>query len=165
MENQKQAGVIKQKTSLARWFLIVSVIVVQIAIAYFLVTLYLLPKFGQLTSKDASAEIQDDSDIAVIGEVFIISGLTINPSDSKGRRFAVFEIALECHDKKIVNLVKRYEPRIKDEFIALLRSKTVAELSLPSAMKSTKKQLHKILNEILGDRKIDNIYFTEFVLQ
>lgn len=165
MENRKQPGKIKQKTSLVRRLLLPSVIVVQIAIAYFLVTLYLLPKYGQLTGKDASVDIHDDGDIAAIGEVFIISGLTINPIDSKGRRFAVFEIALECHDKKIVNLLKRYEPRIKDEFIALLRSKTVAELSLSSAMESTKKQLHKIVNEILGEWKIDNIYFTEFVLQ
>lgn len=153
-----------RQRSVGRSLVLPVVIVLQLVAVYFLTTLVLLPIYHKYIGQKPVADDFAKGGSA-LGEVFIIEDLTVNPIDSNGRRFAVFEVAIECRNREVYNLVKRYEPKIKDEFISYLRSKTVAELGQPAAMEITRKELHRCVNRMLEGNKVENIYFTEFVLQ
>jgi len=139
---------------------------VQVVVAFVLVYFLIYPKFtetGQGT--DGTGEIENKKERKPLGILHKISGLTVNPKNTGGNRFAVFEIVFEMQDEKTKTLVAQYEPVITDKLLAYLRSRTVEELSYQHLTTTIKSDIMNLVNETLVDNKVTNVYFTRFVLE
>ena len=142
---------------------IVVPMILAVALIYFLVYPWYRDTYlGTQARQEETPEVKEEKPI---GQLYTISGLTVNPSDSNGRRFAVFEVVMEYEDPEITPQIKNYEPVIKDRFLRYFRERTVNELASIATMDSSKHVLTGIANNVLGKPVISNIYFTQFVLQ
>ena len=143
------------------------VFVVQIILAFVLIKFVIFPWYnndGEEAYTEDVEEVENGEPIE-IGYMYTISNLTVNPSGSRGRRFAVFEIALSVKTPEFVEEMKKYDTVIKDNYIQYLRSKTVEELSVDTAVVAIKNDLLDITGKIVGAEQLNDIYFTRFILQ
>lgn len=147
--------------------LIIIILVVVLLLAAALVFFILYPKYQQLTgTKDETEQVQKEEEKAAgIGLIYKISGLTVNPKNSMGRRFAVFDLALEYSDPQVNDRLNKFQPIILDRLLIYLRSKTIAEYSAPETIDKMRSEMKKIINEVLQQDIISNLYFTRFVLE
>jgi len=140
--------------------------IVQVLVAFVLVYFVIFPKIQDSPEEAENSEAtEEQNERTPLGVLHTISGLTVNPKNSNGTRFAVFEIVLEMPSEDLKNLVKQYEPVIVDKLLNYLRGKTVEELSYHSLTTDIKTDIMNIVNGILVDKKIINVYFTRFVLE
>jgi flagellar basal body-associated protein FliL len=139
---------------------------VQVIIAFVLVYFIIYPKYQEWAQGTGEQEkIEDKKERKPLGLLYTISGLTVNPKDTRGNRFAVFEVVLELEDEEAKTLVSQYEPVIIDQLLGFLRTKTVDELSFHHLTTDIKMEIMRVVNSILVDKKVTNVYFTRFVLE
>jgi flagellar FliL protein len=151
-----------KKTSPVMYALAIGIpVILAVVLVYFVV--YPWYKGNQDTADET--EIVEEQEEKPIGALYTLSGLTVNPRDSNGRRFAVFEVVMEYEVPEEVETLKKYEPVIKDRFLKYFRERTIDELAATTTMDSSKRALVGIVNGVLGKEVVSNIYFTQFVLQ
>lgn len=143
------------------------VFVVQIILAFVLIKFVIFPWYNNDNAEEAVEEVQEEEskEPKDLGHIYTISNLTVNPSGSRGRRFAVFEIAVSVKSAEFVDEMKKYESVIKDNYIQYFRSKTVEDLSVDTAIVGIKEDLLKITGDIVGSEELNDIYFTRYILQ
>jgi flagellar basal body-associated protein FliL len=143
------------------------IFIVQIVLAFVLIKFFVIPWYNDSQSENIEdIKTEQSPQKAKIGQIYTISDLTVNPKDSRGRRFAIFEIALSIpDDPEVAEEIKKYEVILRDKYIQYFRSKTVADLSVDTAMVTIKADIMNLTNNILGQGTIEDIYFTRFILQ
>ncbi|MCD4691642.1 MAG: flagellar basal body-associated FliL family protein [Calditrichales bacterium] len=146
------------------WGLIIGVVLAQLIAVGFIVKFLVFPSEGE-SSESVEEEAEQVEETKGIGLIYKISDLTINPKNSMGKRFAVFEVALEVEDAAAVEELKKYNPIIVDRFIGYFRTKTVLELSSQESLVSIKKDLKEIVNDVMQEEVVNNLYFTRYVLE
>ena len=150
-----------------------AIVVVQILIAAFLIWKFVFPEYQQLTETEQvlndsaqKEEEQSESDEPhEIGVMYKIDNLTVNPKGTRGMRFAVFEFSLELPDAGDIQTLDKYKTVLIDNYIKYFRNCSVAELSKNTMTDTLKQNLMKITNEVVGKQVVENVYFTQFVLE
>ncbi len=156
----------EKKPNKTKWSVVISLIAVQLIAAVLLVYFVIVPRVWPNNKKsDGKAQVAKKKEKQGIGVIYTISDLTVNPKDSYGRRFAVFEIALELPNKDAKAEIEKFKPVIVDNILEYLRSKTVAELTVELDIEQMKSDLKNRVNNILGHNLVRNLYFTRFVLE
>ncbi|MCD6374677.1 MAG: flagellar basal body-associated FliL family protein [Caldisericaceae bacterium] len=148
-----------------KWGLIISLFFVQILLAVVLVYFLILPRFSPASSNNSTKEEIAKTESKEPGILVTIDNLTINPKGSYGRRYAVFEVALEVPDEDAKKEIEKFKPKIVDSYILYLRSKTIEELTVKLDIELMKKEMIDQVNKILGKPLVQNLYFTRFVLE
>jgi len=139
---------------------------VQIIIAFVLVKFFLLPWYsGDERDVTSEEQVVEEQDSGTFGQIYKMPSMTVNPKGSRGRRFAVIEIAFSLPEGPFTEELKKYEPVLTDKYIQYFREKTVMELSADTIMTSLKSDIRKITEEVVGKDKIIDVYFTNFILQ
>ena len=140
---------------------------VMIVLAAVLVIFVIFPKFQQMNGSVPEEEVVEEvkEEPAKIGNILKIENITINPKGSLGRRFAVFEIALEYSNPELEPTLKTYMPIILDRYQTYLRTKTVRDLTSVTEIDSIRSDLKQIVVDMLKTDEVTNLYFTRFVLQ
>ena len=149
-----------------RFYIYGSIIFIQIVVAFVLVTFLIFPKYKAYTMN------LDKPDMEIVrkeykspGGFYTISNLDVYLNNAKGNRLARFENVLELEDDKGKRLVQQHESLIFDKLQAFLRAKTVEELSYYNLISDIKPALINIVNDIIPDKKVKNVYFTRFVMK
>jgi len=142
------------------------IILVQLIVAAVLVIFIIYPKFAG-NGEEAEEKPKEKTEEAghQLGPTYTISDLTVNPKGSMGRRFAVFEVVLEMNDAAYIEKITQIKPVIVDRFLSYLREKTVAEFSSSEQMKIIRNDLKNIVNSVLNEDAVKNLYFTRYVLE
>ncbi len=168
MAEQNEGTQVPEQKNPTKWGLIIGLIGVQIVLAFALVYFLILPRLYPQSEAEEQAEKQEEvkeNKSKDVGVIITISDLTVNPKDSYGRRFAVFEIALEVPDEEAKGKVDKYKPMVVDQILQYLRSRTVAELTVALDIEQMKSELIDIVNQTVGEKVVTNLYFTRFVLE
>lgn len=148
--------------------LIIIILVVILIVAAVVVFFVLYPKYQELTgTADDTEQVQEEEKekLPEIGMIYKINGLTVNPKNSMGRRFAVFDLALEYTDPVVNDKLNKFQPIILDRLLIYLRSKTIAEYSETDTVDKMREEMKTIINEVMQEEVIKNMYFTRFVLE
>lgn len=141
---------------------------IQVIVGFALVYFFIVPWYSgneEEVPEDYYEEVQTEIEPKKMGTIYKLPALTVNPKGSRGRRFAVIEIAFSIPEEIVVEEVKKYEPVLIDNFINYFRSKTVEELSVDTIMTVLKDDVLEITSNVVGADKIQEIYFTNFILQ
>ena len=81
-------------------------------------------------------------------------------------RYLKITISLELSEKSSLEHLKKLMPKIKDDILILLSTKTIDELSPANGKMLLKNQIKTRINQILKPLvKVVNVYFTEFIIQ
>lgn len=145
--------------------------------AIFLVTDVIAPRIRLMGEPVASGEEKVEKAEKVKegepGEVLNVSDLLVNPAGTGGRRYLKVAAAIEIrapHGKKekaahAAGDASLRDVQIRDLLIRELSSRTLEELTDPMAKEETRQGILAELNALLGEGRVTNLYFTEYVVQ
>jgi len=74
-------------------------------------------------------------------------------------------IIIQGAEKKTVKILEERTPQIRDLIIQILRGKTDQDVEGPEGQEKLKNDIKNQINKIIGERKIVNVYFEEFIVQ
>lgn len=101
----------------------------------------------------------------VPGQVVTLEPFVVNLSDPMGRRYLKVTLDIELADAAAVADLEMAKPMVKDTLLMLLSSKSFADISTMDQKLELKNNIVDRLNLIVGQGKVRNVYFTEFVVQ
>ncbi len=117
----------------------------------------------RLTSGSDGSSSNDDG--RTYGDFYTIEGIVVNPAESQGKRFLLIDIAMETSSANVIAELDDKNVVIRDSILKVLASQTVADLSALDKRTILKEDIRDAVNRILGQGKVDHLYFTQFVLQ
>jgi flagellar FliL protein len=100
-----------------------------------------------------------------IGLMFPLDTFTVNLLSDSGRRYLKVQMNLEIQGEELAAELDTKKAVIRDIIIRLLSSKSLDEISTAKGKDKLKEQITDQLNLRLRDGHINNVYFTEFVIQ
>jgi flagellar basal body-associated protein FliL len=89
----------------------------------------------------------------------------VNVRDTQGTRFLLANFVLIGATEEFKEIANDQQDQIVDVVSAALANKTIGDLEKPGARTLIKTELMTIINSALGDDLVQDIYFTEFVVQ
>ena len=119
------------------------------------------PAVKEATARSA-AEIAASGGKAVTK--FTIEEVTVNIADTRGNRFVRAGVFFEA-DPPVLEELEANRPRMIDTVGQVLSTKTLDELTAPDIRGNLRQQLMGIINPTLKQGKIDNLYFTDLLVQ
>ncbi|MFC1551447.1 flagellar basal body-associated protein FliL [Candidatus Latescibacterota bacterium] len=162
----------KDKKSLIRLLvIIVVIIIVDIIGGFFLGKKVIIPmiyKNDELleTMESQETETASRGDAGARGTPIALDTINLNPAESTGEILSceiVLEVELE--DQAVVDELTARNSEILDNLSTYLSFKTVDELNNPNNWERYKKDMFDIVNSLLRDGKIQNIYIPGKIIQ
>ena len=95
---------------------------------------------------------------------FELKDLLLNTAGSRASRFVKASLSFQT-SPEVKEELESMKPKVIDTVSQIISSKTVEELSGPTARGSLRQELIIAVNSILSKGKVDNIYFIELVIQ
>ncbi len=128
------------------------------------------PKAGGGAAKSKGATQMGEGsgrvvDVANIGPIYDMDDFTVNLLNENGKRYLRTKLNLELDSEDLLSEVERKVPVIRDYVIQVLSSKRVEEITTRDGKERVKDELVKVLNTLLIDGQVKNVYFITFVIQ
>jgi flagellar FliL protein len=99
------------------------------------------------------------------GKPFDAGSYLTNLADEGGRRILRAAVELSVTDNKTLQELKERQTEIRNEILALLRSKRLSELEGEAGMSTVAGELVDRVNRLLGRHAVLRAYFTDFIIQ
>jgi flagellar FliL protein len=100
-----------------------------------------------------------------VGPMFEMDTFIVNLLSENGRRYLKVKVNLELEDEALQEEVTQKIPVIRDIVIRIASSKNLEEISTENGKNKFKDQIVSEINRNLQDGKINNVFFTDFVIQ
>lgn len=89
----------------------------------------------------------------------------VNLAGVKGTRYLRAKFTLASSDANLETLIKTNENQLRDVAIGVLSSQTLDSLEAPGARNAIRNELIAQFNHVLRGELVEQIYFTDFVVQ
>jgi flagellar FliL protein len=106
-----------------------------------------------------------NNDFTQVGPMYGLDKFIVNLSSDGGSRYLRSSINLELSSEEFQAEVDKKKPLIRDIIIKVLSAKSYEEISTIRGKETLKDEIVTELNKIFTDGNIQNIFFTEFVIQ
>ncbi len=100
-----------------------------------------------------------------IGPIYPMNIFIVNLMEPMGKRYLKVKVELELDSEKLIPEVEKRLPQLRDAILTMLSSKTYEDISDLSGKYQLRAEIIAMLNRFLKTGKINNVYFTEFVVQ
>lgn len=96
-----------------------------------------------------------------------LKSFVVNLFDKKGigKRYLKISMELEVSEEEDKVKVENNIPQLRDTVLILLSSQTLKEINTMEGKLELKNAIVLRMNQVLGNKKVRRIYFTEFVVQ
>lgn len=115
-------------------------------------------------SADAEAAAEEDSRPAIVQ----LESFLTNINDPSGERYCKLSIKLAVVPADSVNGIEKdtlLQARMRDQVLTVLSGKTFHELSDPKGKEVFREEVREKLGELLKSAQIEEVLFSEFVVQ
>ncbi|MDP2872522.1 MAG: flagellar basal body-associated protein FliL [Bacillota bacterium] len=102
---------------------------------------------------------------APVGKPFDAGSYLTNLADEGGRRVLRAAVELSVGDNKTLQELKERSTEVRNEILALLRSKRLADLEGATGMVNAAAELTGRINALLGRPGVLKTFFTDFIIQ
>ncbi len=99
------------------------------------------------------------------GGYYEITELVVNPAGTEGTRYLLLSIGLEVRSARDLDRIEQREVVIRDAIITMVGRRTVSELANLDERNDLKLEMGIMINQILGRRAVQNLFFTQYVMQ
>lgn len=100
-----------------------------------------------------------------LGPMYPLDTFIVNLADKGGNRYLRITINLELKDEMVKKNLDERIPQIRDSVLLILPNKTVDDLKNKEGKAALRNEIFERLNAMFPAGDINNIYFTEFVMQ
>ena len=114
-------------------------------------------------SKVAEMPVEEEEN--AIGPLYTLDTMIVNLSDHGGKRYLRVTMALELSDPEAVATIESRLPQIRDAVLMILPTKTYDDVSTTDGKIALRNQVMEKINDLMTKGRVNNIYFTEFVVQ
>ena len=97
--------------------------------------------------------------------LYTLEPFVVNVSDEGFQRYLKVKVDLELDDVEARNEIEARTPQVRDTIIVLLTSKRLADVTNFEGKALLKEELLERVNSVLQQARVDNVLFTEFVIQ
>ncbi len=126
------------------------------------------PQVQQSTQQSDPAKrkaTKRSSDYLTIGPMYPMSQFVVNLLSESGGKYLKVALDIELGSEELASEMDRKKSLIRDIIIRALSSKTFEEISTMKGKDRLKDEIVNDINEVLADGQINNIFFTDFVVQ
>ncbi|MGQ9720150.1 MAG: flagellar basal body-associated FliL family protein [Candidatus Jordarchaeum sp.] len=127
--------------------------------------LNIIPIEIPLIKKPSAKQLDKKQEVRKIGFLYTMDPIIVNLADLEVSKYLKIRIEIEGNDIKINEEIDKRMPQIRDIIITLLSSKTFNEIYDREGKKRLKNEILQHINKLLGEKKVREIFFTEFVMQ
>lgn len=114
---------------------------------------------------EAPKPVKMKTDLLNVGPVYEMDRFIVNLLSQSGRRYLKVTLNLEMDSEGLIAELETKKPAVQDTIISILSSKTIEEISTVKGKEKLKEEIVGRLNEFLVDGKVQNVFFTQFVVQ
>jgi flagellar FliL protein len=100
-----------------------------------------------------------------LGPIFSLDTFIVNLADKGGTRYLRVTMDLELGNSDLEDELYKRLPQVRDSLLMILPSKRFEDISTVQGKTALRDEMLEALNGYLGQGKIINIYFKEFVVQ
>jgi len=100
-----------------------------------------------------------------VGPIFSLDTFIVNLADQGGNRYLRVTMDLELGSPELEAEISQRLPQVRDSILMILPTKRFADISTVEGKTSLRDEMLETINGYLGQTKITNIYFKEFVVQ
>ncbi|MEN3037868.1 MAG: flagellar basal body-associated FliL family protein [Candidatus Kryptonium sp.] len=97
--------------------------------------------------------------------LFVIKDLIVNPAGTGGMRYLLTSVGIEVTNEKAFAEIQSKEVIVNDILINVLSSKTLEELTDVTKRKELRREIATKVNDILTQGRVQNVYFSKFIVQ
>ncbi len=113
----------------------------------------------------ATERSQRGTDYTNIGPMYPLDPFIVNLFSEDGSRYLKTSINLELGMEELATELDAKKPLIRDIIIKALSAKSYEEISTIAGKENLKDEIVANVNGVLKDGKINNVFFTDFVIQ
>ena len=123
-------------------------------------------KQSEIVRKASASKVEGrNQNLIKVGPMVPLDKFIVNLSSDSGSRYLRVSMNLELSSEDMQAEVEKKTPLIRDIIIKVLSAKSYEEISTIRGKESLKDELVTELNKIFADGRIENVFFTEFVVQ
>jgi flagellar FliL protein len=123
-------------------------------------------KISQMPQASPMAEeLPLEEEENVIGPLYTLETMIVNLADHGGKRYLRVTMALELSDPEAVATIESRLPQIRDAILMILPAKNYDDISTTDGKITLRNQVMEKINSLMTKGRVNNIYFTEFVVQ
>ncbi|MCK4412071.1 MAG: flagellar basal body-associated FliL family protein [Candidatus Eisenbacteria sp.] len=136
---------------------------------FFLVTDVIGPGLGGSTVQEVAESPRQGEPGAgpdLPGDQFLVDQMTINPAETRGKRFLRLGVALETQDgPEVIAELETRKAQVRDLLIREFSARNLDELTDPTVREEIRVACVDKINGFLAGGRVSNLYFTDYVLQ
>lgn len=99
------------------------------------------------------------------GAIYEMNDIVVNPTTSEGLRYLVVSVGIQLNKQSAIEDLNRNNVIIKDAINTLLSKKDVQELQQVEGRMELKQEIGLVINNILDQNVVQNVFFTKYVMQ
>lgn len=123
-------------------------------------------KISQMPMDTATVEeLAVEEEENVIGPLYSLDTMIVNLAGHGGKRYLRVTMALELSDPEAMTTIESRLPQVRDAILMILPVKTYDDVSTTDGKIALRAEVMEKINELMTKGRVNNIYFTEFVVQ
>lgn len=157
------------------------VFIVQLVAVYFITANILLSSYSKSASetndesnvnkneqtKQESPGKEGERDLSknAAGLIYSLDDLIVNPANTNGKMLLLASVGLSVETEESKKILEEKQVIVKDAVISVLSGKNVNQLGSATYRDTLKTEILKSLTVQLPGSKVNNIYFSKFIIQ
>ncbi|GAB4337290.1 MAG: hypothetical protein Kow0037_19850 [Calditrichia bacterium] len=159
------------------------VLLVQIILAYFLASNFIVPRlYGdaatpqgkEVASGSDSTHVGDstntekeesEEDAREFGQIFSVDDVIVNPAGSNGMQFVLINFGFEVRTEDDVKLLETRQIQVRDLLLRILSKRTMEQLDGPDDKESLRAEVKEELGKLLPENHLMAVYFSNYIIQ
>lgn len=125
-------------------------------------------KLADLDARIQSEEVTDEEDegqASTMGALFPLDTFIVNLADDKNKRYLKVTMQIELKEGEPLELLEKRLVQVRDIILMILPTKRFQEIRSADGKTLLRQEIMARLNNLIKKEAINNIYFTEFVVQ
>jgi len=123
-------------------------------------------KISQIPQNPAIADdVAVEEEENAIGPLYSLDTMIVNLADHGGKRYLRVTMALELSDPDALTTIESRLPQVRDAILMILPTKNYADVSTTDGKIALRSEVMEKINSLMTKGQVNNIYFTEFVVQ
>jgi flagellar FliL protein len=115
--------------------------------------------------EEEEVEEASDDGLEAMGAMFPLETFIVNLADEKSKRYLRVKMQLELKAGEPIEILEQRLVQVRDIILMILPTKQFHEIRSVDGKTQLRQEIMTRLNELLKKEAINNIYFTEFVVQ
>ncbi|MDJ0874222.1 MAG: flagellar basal body-associated FliL family protein [Desulfobacterales bacterium] len=115
--------------------------------------------------EEEEVDEETDDGLATIGAMFPLDTFIVNLADEERKRYLRVTMQIELKEGEPVEILEQRLVQVRDIILMILPTKRFQEIRSVNGKTVLRQEIMTRLNDLLKKEVINNIYFTEFVVQ